>query len=253
MQPLMREAEDARSILAADPVVGQFVRRDAPIPSPFWGPGEIRLVVVGQDPTIKAAEKNPEAQYQVRTVLNLDRDGPLRKYVVELSEELGLTLENVYATNACKNPFTARPTTILEKVGVDVLEQSAAVWLPILARELARFSSAIVVSLGEPVLTMLVRSGSPRQMKWYWGHRPGWKNGHFDPMRSITRDQSNLGVPVFPFVHQPASTGVRSAFYRTRRGEYLEFVRRTSGLQASREEDWAGLLSDGQPIRPDDR
>jgi hypothetical protein len=132
-----------------------------------------------------------------------------------------LSLEkNVYATNACKNFFADPPTEILKHEGA-----SAEVWLPVLHEELAGFPDATVISVGEPVLTMLVRDGHPKKIKHYWGYHRHWKNGKRTPIIRVEAEQSRIGRSFYPFIHQPSFQSPRGAFYRHRWREYIDFVR----------------------------
>ncbi len=80
--------------------LGQYVDGTLSIPQPYRGLGVIRLIVVGQDPTVKDAE----GRKVIRTALNLDRNGSVRAYLEGVCRELGIRLaENVYATNLYKN------------------------------------------------------------------------------------------------------------------------------------------------------
>lgn len=219
---VVQEATSARDALRVDPVMGQCVDPTLPIPRPFVGSGEIRLVIIGQDPTVQ----NPRTRAAIRMVLTLDRSGHLRRYLEGLCADLGLSLdEHVYATNACKCFFTSPPTTILREHGIDVLEAGASRWLPILRRELSAYPGATVISLGQPVLSVLVRPECCRNMRDYWGYAPGWKGGRRIPMRAVDPDESTIGRRIHPFVHQPTQRGARTAFYRERRAEYVAFIR----------------------------
>jgi hypothetical protein len=130
--------------------------------------GDIRLVIIGQDPTVQR-EKSRAA---IATTLNLDRRGSLRTFLEALCADLNLALDlNVYATNAAKGFFKRPPTSIQE---VNVLLESAPIWVPILQMELDRFPDAAILSLGEPVLTVLARDRA-LAMKDFWGYQRGWK------------------------------------------------------------------------------
>jgi hypothetical protein len=103
--------------LKRDERLGQYVDGTLPIPKPYRGSGEIKLIVLGQDPTVKAVQDR-EA---IRTVLNLDRKGSVRTYLAGVCHDLGLQLaENVYATNLYKNFFIRPPTQITE---IDVFQE----------------------------------------------------------------------------------------------------------------------------------
>lgn len=71
---VVAEARDIIEQLANHDTIGRYVDRLRDIPRPFAGSGEIRLVIIGQDPTVeREASRNA-----IRTVLNLDRRGALR-------------------------------------------------------------------------------------------------------------------------------------------------------------------------------
>jgi uracil-DNA glycosylase len=224
VEQITAESRAALSQLEQAEAVRPFVDWDLPIPQPYLGSGEIRLILIGQDPTVQ----REGSRRAIQTVLNLDKPGALRTYLEDLCHDLGLSLaENVYATNACKNFFVRRPTTIKKVEGVDVLEASAPVWLPVLKRELAQFPEATVISLGEPVLSILVRPGFPREVKYYWGYHEDWQQGKCTPMRPIAAGESTVGRVIFPFVH------LRSPkFFRVKRSEYIAFIRQQSDLES---------------------
>lgn len=82
--------------LKKDERLGQYVDKTLHIPQPYHGSGTIRLIVLGQDPTVKERERRKA----IRTVLTLDEPGPLSNYLESLCNDLEIQLsENVYATN----------------------------------------------------------------------------------------------------------------------------------------------------------
>jgi hypothetical protein len=219
---IQRLSEEALARLLETAATAQFVDPSLPIPEPYLGKGEIKLVIIGQDPTVQRAH----SRKHIRTVLNLDRQRGLWAYLNRLCQDLGLSLaENVYATNACKNFFTEPPTTIKQKYNVDVLTASAPIWLPVLRQELATFTNAAIISLGEPVLSMLIRAGCPQAIRSYWGYHPDWKQGKVRPMEVVLTEQSTIGRSFHPFIHQPTYLSPRAAFYRHTWGTYIDFIR----------------------------
>ena len=112
---------------------------------------KVRLVVIGQDPTVK----NEASRETIETVLNLDKPrGSLYKYISLICEGLGLDLcRHVYATNYAKNFFIRPPTQIVE---CNLLHESSQYWLPLLKEELSLFPSRPIVTLGEPLLKALL-------------------------------------------------------------------------------------------------
>ena len=68
--------------LTRDGRLGRYVDASLPIPRPYRGSGEIRLIVLGQDPTIKDATQRSAIQ----VVLNLDKNGSVP--VITLGEPI---------------------------------------------------------------------------------------------------------------------------------------------------------------------
>jgi uracil-DNA glycosylase len=210
--------------LKANHQLGLFVDDALGVPEPFIGRGSIRLIILGQDPTVER-EASREA---VKTVLNLDRPGSLRQHVQKICAALGLELEeHVYATNVCKNFFIKRPLTV---AGIELLETSARKWLPVLNEELAMFPHAVVVSLGEPVLKLLIHSEHHHGMKHYWGHHREWRTGAVKPMRAVRLDESTINRQFFPVVHQPS---MQQKFYARQFAAYMRFIREQIGVKIS--------------------
>ncbi|MEL7657215.1 MAG: hypothetical protein AAGU75_15060 [Bacillota bacterium] len=68
-------------------------------PAVYRGKGEIKLIVLGQDPTVK----NSQLRKKVHVALLLNRSGGLKTYLQDICSNLGISLENnVYATNVLK-------------------------------------------------------------------------------------------------------------------------------------------------------
>lgn len=223
VRAIQKRAEEAHHQLAGFAGIGKYIDTSPSLPMPFVGNGEIRLVIIGQDPTIQ----NAATRTKIKTVLNLDKPNSLRKFIERLCSDLGLHLdEHVYATNAAKGFFTQPPTTIKKNDRFDVLAESRPVWGPILREELQRFPAAAVISLGEPVLAMLYDAEAPK-MKSFWGHDKDWKNGKFTQPTKLAAGQSTISRDIFPFVHQPS---MRKAFYKQRWDEYIRFIRREAGF-----------------------
>lgn len=216
VQDIQRAAEAVRDELARRDMLGPHIDTRLPIPAPFMGRGDIRLVVLGQDPTIK----NEAGRKNIRTVLNLNTSGALRRYIEQIAKALGLELENVYATNVCKHFFRSPPTVIARAHGQNVLQLGADLTLPILRRELARFPDATLVSLGEPVLSSLVCNGGSPFVRTYWGY-----DEPRGMMSAIPASHSRVERTVYPLPHQPA---LRLSFYKSNLDSFLRFIRQDS-------------------------
>ncbi len=57
------------SPLVSDPKLGRFVDPTVGVPEVAHGRGDIPLIVLGQDPTVK----DPRSRASIKTVLNLDK------------------------------------------------------------------------------------------------------------------------------------------------------------------------------------
>ena len=229
IEQVLSDARKVLATLANHAAIGKYVDQELGIPCPYLSdlPERVRIFLVGQDPTVK--DRNKRAK--IKTVLDLDHRGQLWRYVEDLCNELGCSMREVYATNACKNFFTERPTDIMSRERIDVLKESAPLWLPVLQAELGYFPDAVVISLGEPVLSMLVRPNSPCQMKYFWGYDRSWRTGAQHAPTFIQAHNSTVFRDIFPFVHQPTLRGSRCDFYRRHRPQYVEFISK-SGLRA---------------------
>lgn len=202
--------------LKQDRRLGRYVDETLPIPSPYRGSGAIKLIVLGQDPTVK----NQESRRAIRKVLNLDRNRSVRSYLAGVCSGLGIQIaENVYATNLYKNFFVHPPTKITE---IDVFQEFRDAWLPLLKEELETLAGIPVISLGEPLLAPLVGETVSAKVRDYWGYTPGWKAGRRRPFGYIRAADNLLDRTIFPFPHQPS---LRKQFYKTRMSDYVLFMK----------------------------
>jgi uracil-DNA glycosylase len=178
-----------------------------PVP-PFKGSGEIKLIIIGQDPTIK----NKDQRCKIRETLNLDKNGSLRTYISGICSSLSVGLENVYATNVFKYFYTNPPAN-----SMDVLYDHLNMNLKLLRNELKSYPDLPVISLGEPVLQLLSNIPGDKVRK-YWDYTKGI-SGH-----SFKRCMDNdLDRPFYPLPHQPSSG---RKFYAENIEQYLNFVKK---------------------------
>jgi hypothetical protein len=198
--------------LAADPAISSFVDASLPCPEPYRGAGPIQLIILGQDPTV---EKSASRQ-RISKVLNLDRHGPLRAYVGKLCLGLGTSLEGVYATNLVKNFSAQQPNP-------HVLQAYANRWRKLLQEELAAFSPQIpIVTLGQPVLKLIVNGNAPRCLRDYWGYESSGKPVNRARFRILAPEENALGRLVLPFPHQQST---QKQFYLNALPFYLVFAK----------------------------
>jgi len=197
-----------------------YVDFDLPIPMNFVGSGSIRLIVLGQDPTIK----NPKSKANITTVLNLDKSGQLRRYLEKVCKGLGLDLnQNVFATNLYKNFFTTQPTKIKD---INPFQAFLPYWQGLLLEEINAYPDVPIISLGQPLLGALVKDGASPLVREYWGYSPGWKTEVLGPLRYLRSEDNILGRRVFPFPHQPS---LAKQFYSKYLSSYTAFLKQNLG------------------------
>jgi uracil-DNA glycosylase len=203
--------------ILTDASLANYVDSSLPIPEVFVGTGEIRLIVLGQDPTVKRAQ----SRQRITTVLNLDKPGKLQDYLRELCRGLGLELDqNIYATNLIKTFLKTPPTQITE---FNAVKRFGERWLPMLKEELAVFSHVPVLTLGEPLLSALVTAEDKPKVRNCWGY------GHKDPsahFKHFAAPENRLERLVFPFPHQPS---LAKLFYRENLISYVQYMREQLG------------------------
>lgn len=202
--------------MKSDIQLSHFVDFELPIPKVYCGTGDIQSIILGQDPTVE----NVKSRAAITTVLNLNKPGSLYNYLSRICIGLGLSLEeNIYATNYLKNFFKDQPTQIKT---IDVFREFSPYWLPLLREELEQFPQVPIISLGQPLLSAIVRSGASPCVRDYWGYMPNWKAGEKGTYCFLESGKNILGRGVFPFPHQP-SIGKR--FYSERLNAYVAFMR----------------------------
>ncbi|MGE5437901.1 MAG: hypothetical protein ACM3O3_11780, partial [Syntrophothermus sp.] len=65
----------------------EFVNDKLGIPQVYKGNSEIKLIILGQDPTVK----NEKSRSKISTVLNLDKQGALKSYLNNICNQLRIT------------------------------------------------------------------------------------------------------------------------------------------------------------------
>jgi len=198
--------------------IGPYIDSKLPPLKPFRGHGPIKLIVLGQDPTVQT----PEYRKKIKVVLLLNKPGGLRTYLRKICQALGFDLDNnIYATNLLKNFFTVPPDS-LKKKDPHFFQIAADHWLPLLKEEIAEFENVPVLPLGEPVLNRLMKSPKKILIRNYWGYEgPAQYGNNF---RLIKPAENVLDRVIFPFPHIP---GLSHRFYRQQMDEYLAFMKQS--------------------------
>lgn len=181
----------------------------------FDGKEAIKLIIIGQDPTVKSIN----SRKYISCTLNLDKNNALRKYVERIVNSLGITVQNVYATNLFKYFYTYPPSKT-----PTVLKSHLQPNLGLLKKELRTFENIPVITLGEPVLQLLTSDKAKVRSYWDYITDTGISNGRF---LYSTANENKLERDFYPFPHQPS---IRKEFYDLTLTEYVSFVRKTSIL-----------------------
>jgi len=185
-------------------------------PKSFCGSGNIRLIILGQDPTVQ----NPKYREKIKVTLLLNQPGSLRRYMENICQALDFDLDkNIYATNLLKNFFTILPDKIL-KTDQQFTQKAAVYWISLLKKEIEEFEDVPILTLGEPVLNCLTKSPTEVLIRNYWGFEGKGEYGQkFD---YIKPSENVLSRVIFPFPHIP---GLSHKIYRQQMSGYLKFMK----------------------------
>jgi uracil-DNA glycosylase len=184
----------------------------SPIP-PFCISDNIKLIIIGQDPTVK----NEISREKIKCTLNLDKNGKLKDYISHICKQLGIGLENIYATNIFKY-FYSRPPARTSHI----LNEHLAPNLGLLLYELSGFPYQSVITLGLPVFKLL--AGNNAQVRDYWGYdkKTGKKIKEFGYCKA---SNNKLCRDIFPFPHQPSLNRIK--YYSSNLECYINYMKLT--------------------------
>ncbi|MDX9771379.1 MAG: hypothetical protein RBT19_13545 [Tenuifilaceae bacterium] len=177
---------------------------------PYLGSDVIKIIVIGQDPTIK----NEKTRKNITCTLNLDKENSLKRYISDICTNLGLTIENVYATNLFKYFYTIPPAQTM-----DVLYAHLEPNLELLKEELSQYKGIPIITLGEPVLQLLTHPKAKVREYWDYNPKTGESNGNFTYSKA---NENKLGRDLYPFPHQPS---IRKMFYGGTIDKYIRIVK----------------------------
>lgn len=183
-----------------------------PVIPVFNGTGVTKLIIIGQDPTVK----NAMSRKKITCTLNLDKNNALTGYVKRICGIMGIEFENVYATNLFKYFYTYPPAATPE-----VLKAHLQLNLELLKKELNTFDGIPVITFGEPVLQLLTSKASKVSKYWDYNARFGKTNGSF---KFAAAEDNKLQRIFFPFPHQPS---IRKVFYTQTLHSYVDFLKNT--------------------------
>jgi len=184
--------------------------KDLPVISPYRGKGPIKLIIIGQDPTVGKVERRKD----ITCTLNLDKKSdPLKTYVKRICDGLskngGLSysLDNIYATNLFKYFYTKTPSTTY-----NVLEKHLKKNLDLLKRELEEFKGLPIITLGEPVLKLLTNNNE--NVRKYWKSEG-----------RVEENENELHEIIYPFPHEMTSNV--KELYSGKWDSYIEYVQKS--------------------------
>lgn len=215
VKAILRRAEEIRKNLLNDEKLAFYLDKErGNIPESKIGNGEIKLFIIGQDPTVK----NENSRDKIKVVLNLDKPNSLKKYINCIVEQLGLDFDkNVYATNLLKCFFMEPPASIK---GVKVINEYAPYWIGLLKEELAKYPKAKVITLGQPMLNAIIINGS-KNVRDYWGYQ-GKNQADVTKFKYCDANDNLLQRKFYPFPHQPS---IRKEFYKNHLDRYVDWVK----------------------------
>ncbi|MGD1007876.1 MAG: uracil-DNA glycosylase family protein [Ignavibacteriaceae bacterium] len=184
----------------------------SPIP-PFCISDNIKIIIIGQDPTVKIKA----SRERIKCTLNLDKNGSLKNYILNICKQLGLGIENIYATNIFKYFYDTPPARTPQ-----VLNEHLVPNLELLKSELACYPQQLIITLGLPVLQLLVDDKA--QVRDYWGYdkKTGKKLREFSYCKA---SNNKLNRDIFPFPHQPSVSRIK--YYSSNLEDYISYMKLT--------------------------
>lgn len=204
------------SLILSKPHLREYVDTLHEIPRIYNGGGKIKLILIGQDPTIinKASRKN------IKWVLGLDKPGKMQRYIHRICEGLNIDpLKELYATNLFKNFFEEPPDHNSE-----VLKKFFDLWIEVLKEETKLYPGVPIAVLGDPVLNFISIDGQNLFVRNYWGYHEDWKKGVNEPFKHLLPEENLLNSYIFPF---PRVSSIIKEFYYERFDNYINYIKST--------------------------
>lgn len=173
---------------------------------------DIKLVIIGQDPTVKRKESRKD----IKITLNLDKENSLKAYLKKVCDILQIDIDKeIYATNLYKCFFNLPPAD-----DRTILTRHFKIWIDFLINELNEFDKPTIITLGEPLIQQLIHAEN-KKVKYYWDYIGKTKSG--GEFKFVEPNENYLQKRIYPIAHQP--TWSRNKFYNTYLKDYLEFIK----------------------------
>lgn len=174
----------------------------------------IKLIIIGQDPTIR----NTKTRKNINYTLNLDKPkGAIRRYLEFICKELEIDLDSqVYATNLYKCFFHIPPAD-----NPEILSKHLQPWLEFIDNELSVFDTNIpIITLGEPIIKQLITS-KHKKVRYYWNYIGNTTSG--SDFKFVSKENNLLNRRIFPLAHQPSYS--RGRYYKKYLTDYLKIIK----------------------------
>lgn len=214
LEKVKRQLLQIKNVLSGDQVLQKDIDSTRSFLDPYSNAKkceDIRLVFIGQDPTVR----NPDARNAVKATLNLDKNNSLKSYLGHVCKTLKMDFDTeVYATNLYKCFFTFPPAD-----DETILTRHFKIWTDLLINELSVFNNPIIITLGEPLIKQLIHTGY-KEVKYFWNYIGETKSGKL--FKAIDSHDNYLQRRIYPIAHQPAWS--QNKFYHEFLDDYLKFV-----------------------------
>jgi len=216
LSQINKSLKRTKRLLLKDPVLKEDIDFSYDFIPPYSNAeniSDIKLVFIGQDPTVR----RKESREQIKSTLNLDKENNLKFYLKEVCKNLQIDIEKeVYATNLYKCFFSFPPAD-----DETILTRQFKYWADLLINELKVFEDPIIITLGEPVIKQLIHAEN-KKVKYYWDYIGKTNSG--GNFKFVESNENYLQKRIYPIAHQP--TWNRNKFYKEYLKDYLEFIKR---------------------------
>lgn len=190
-EQILIKAQKIRRQILADSVLANDIDNDLEIiPAPFKGKHEIKIIIIGQDPTVRDKKTRPS----INTVLMLNNpNSNLFQYINTMTLKLNLTLDNIYATNFYKCFFSFPPAD-----DERIFTRHFRYWFDLLMEEINTFPDAGIITLGEQVLKQLIHTGN-NQVNYFWDYLGNIQSG--GKYKPVEANCNLLNRKIYPLPH----------------------------------------------------
>ncbi|GHT55819.1 hypothetical protein AGMMS49982_22130 [Bacteroidia bacterium] len=184
---------------------------------PFVGNDEIKLIIIGQDPTVQ----NSESRKNIKCTLNLDKSNSLRTYIEFICNKLQISVDdNVYATNVFKYFYSKPPAQTMCVLYEHLMDN-----LALLKEEIKQYQKAIIITLGEPVLKLLTTE--KEEVKRYWGYNRINNETRCDKNKFQVCENNKLERNFYVLPHVDYK---RKIFYKENICDYLNYIKESAKI-----------------------